>query len=155
LIKLIVGVAVPVHLSGKVLVYGQNLQFQYALPDNATFFTNLFQDSQRRRRRRSPSWSERTPIYDILKRELDRRNIDGRSCLMKDICEAAATPMKDEGLVGELLHLLLTPDNEDSSMMDEGYLKASAIGRRHGNCSMIYSACPAGLGILDRISTVY
>ncbi|XP_076173022.1 uncharacterized protein LOC143149493 [Ptiloglossa arizonensis] len=153
--KLIIGLAVPVQLSGKILVFGQNFQFQYALPDNATFFTKFFQDSTSGRRRRSTSWDERMPIYDILERELDRRNIDGRSCLKKDICEVAVSPMKDEGLVGELLHLLLTPNQGDFTTMDEEYLEAEAIGRRHGNCSLIYSACPAGLGILDRISSVH
>ncbi|XP_076621633.1 uncharacterized protein LOC143342036 [Colletes latitarsis] len=152
--KLILGLAVPIQLSGKILVYGQNIQFQYALPDNATFFAKFFEDSSRRRRRRS-AWNERKPIYDIIERELDRRNIDGNSCLMKDICEAAATPLKDEGLVGELLHLLFTPDHGDASTMNKEYLEAATIGRRHGNCSTIYSSCPPGLGVLDRISTVY
>ncbi|XP_043259037.1 uncharacterized protein LOC122401143 [Colletes gigas] len=153
-IKLILGLAVPIQLSGKILVYGHNIQFQYALPNNATFFTKFFEDSSRRRRRRS-TWNERKPIYDIIERELDRRNIDGNSCLMKDICEAAATPLKDEGLVGELLHLLFTPDHGDVSTMNEEYLEAATIGRRHENCSTIYSSCPPGLGVLDRISTVY
>ncbi|KZC06089.1 PREDICTED: uncharacterized protein LOC107194406 [Dufourea novaeangliae] len=151
--KLIVGLAVPVQLSGRILVYGQNIQFQYALPDNATFFTNIFEGSSRRRR--NAYWNERTPVYDILERELDRRNIDGKSCLKKDICETAATPLKDEGLLGELLHLLLTPDHGGAPRMDQEYLEAAAAGRRHENCSMIYSACPAGLGILDRISTIH
>lgn len=37
-----------------------------------------------------------------------RKGIDGRECMKKSICEAAMAPLKDEGLVGELLHLLLT-----------------------------------------------
>lgn len=69
--KLLVGIAVPVQLSGRILVYGQNMQFQYTLPDNATFFTNFFKDSSRRRRR-STGWNERTPVYDIIQGELDR-----------------------------------------------------------------------------------
>ncbi|KAK9306595.1 hypothetical protein QLX08_002785 [Tetragonisca angustula] len=152
--KLVLGLGVPVQLSGQILVYGQNIQFQYPLPENATFFTNYFEDSSRRRRRRA-SWNERASIYDILQRELDMRNIDGKACLMKDICEAASTPLKDEGLVGELLHLLLTPDYGDNLTIDKEYLEAAMAGRKHENCSMIYSFCPAGLGILDRISSIY
>nr|XP_034184178.1 uncharacterized protein LOC117606173 isoform X2 [Osmia lignaria] len=130
--KLVVGIAVPVQLSGKILVYGQNFQFQYMMPDNATFFTNFFEGSSRRHRR-SVSWNERAPVYDVLQQELDRRNIDGRSCLKKNICEAAATPLKDEGLVGEILHLLLTPDQGDASTMDREYLEAATAGRRLEN----------------------
>ncbi|XP_076395717.1 uncharacterized protein LOC100881561 isoform X2 [Megachile rotundata] len=152
--KLVVGLAVPVQLSGRILVYGQNFQFQYMLPDNATFFTNFFEGSSRRRRR-NVSWNERAPVYNVLEQELDRRNIDGKSCLKKNICEAAATPLKDEGLLGELLHLLLTPDHGDASTMDEEYLEAAAAGRRGKNCSSLYSSCPVGAGILDKISIVY
>nr|XP_012152628.1 PREDICTED: uncharacterized protein LOC100881561 [Megachile rotundata] len=152
--SLVVGLAVPVQLSGRILVYGQNFQFQYMLPDNATFFTNFFEGSSRRRRR-NVSWNERAPVYNVLEQELDRRNIDGKSCLKKNICEAAATPLKDEGLLGELLHLLLTPDHGDASTMDEEYLEAAAAGRRGKNCSSLYSSCPVGAGILDKISIVY
>ncbi|KOC67800.1 hypothetical protein WH47_12130 [Habropoda laboriosa] len=152
--KLIIGFAMPVQLSGRILVYGQNIQFQYMLPDNATFFTNFFENSSRGRRRRA-SWNERAPVYDILQQELDRRNIDGKGCLMKNICEAASMTLKNEGLMGELLHLLLTPDYGDFPTMDEEYLEAAKSGRRHENCSTIYSTCPPGLGILDRISTIY
>lgn len=62
--------AVPVQLSGQILVYGQNFQFQYMLPDNATFFTNFFQTSSQRRRR-TASWNERAYVYDILQQELN------------------------------------------------------------------------------------
>ncbi|XP_076763172.1 uncharacterized protein LOC143430679 [Xylocopa sonorina] len=151
-VKLVVGFAVPIQIPGRILVYGQNMQFQYMLPDNATFFTNYFQRSVRRRR---AIWNERAVIFDILRQELDRRDIDGKECLKKDICEAAATPLKDEGLVGELLHLLLTPDYEDATAIDEEYLEAAMAGRKHENCSTIYPSCPPGLGILDRISKIY
>ncbi|XP_033338282.1 uncharacterized protein LOC117227276 [Megalopta genalis] len=151
--KLLIGIAIPVQLSGRTLVYGQNIQFQYSLPDNATFFTNFFEGSSRRRR--NVDWNERTAVYDILESELDRRNIDGKSCLKKNICEAAATPLEDEGLIGELLHLLFSPDHGSESNMDQEYLDAAAAGRRHEDCSMIYPSCPDGLGILDRISTFY
>ncbi|XP_031844024.1 uncharacterized protein LOC116431965 [Nomia melanderi] len=151
--KMLIGVAVPIQIPGRTLVYGQNVQFQFSLPDNATFFTNFFENSSRRRR--NVNRNERTAVYDILERELDRRNIDGRSCLKKNICEAAATPVKDDGLLGELLHLLLSPDEGGVSSMDREYLDAAAAGRRCENCSTIYPTCPDGLGILDRISTVY
>ncbi|XP_006561817.2 uncharacterized protein LOC410063 [Apis mellifera] len=152
-LKLVVGFAMPVQVSGQILSYGQNIQFQYMLPNNATFFTNYFEDSSRRRRR--AGWSERLPVYDILQRELDMRNVDGKACLKKNICEAASTSLRDQGLVGELLHLLLTPDEGDAFTMDYEYLEAAALGRRGNNCSMIYPTCPPGQGILDRISTIY
>lgn len=71
--KLIVGFAVPVELSGRILVYGQNFQFQYVLPQNATFFTKFFEDApSSRRRRESVSWDERMTIYRLLEEEYER-----------------------------------------------------------------------------------
>ncbi|EFN88510.1 hypothetical protein EAI_03139 [Harpegnathos saltator] len=71
--KLVVGFAVPVELSGRILVYGQNFQFQYALPPNATFFTEFFEGaSSSRRRRASVSRDERMTVYGLLEGEFER-----------------------------------------------------------------------------------
>ena len=32
----------------------------------------------------------------------------GRACMLRSICEAATWPVQHDGLVGELLHVLLT-----------------------------------------------
>ncbi|XP_011879859.1 PREDICTED: uncharacterized protein LOC105568645 [Vollenhovia emeryi] len=149
--KLIVGFAVPVQLSGRILVYGQNFQFQYLLPQNATLFTEFFASS--RRRRASVSWNERTTVYRLLEEELVRRGIDGRECMKKSICETATMPLEDEGLVGELLHLLLTPRKSDTPL-DSEYLQALELGREYHDCSRIYRSCLPGQGILDEISQI-
>ncbi|XP_012529567.1 uncharacterized protein LOC105832833 [Monomorium pharaonis] len=150
--KLIVGFAVPVQLSGRILVYGQNLQFQYLLPQNATLFTEFFASSSRRRRE-SVSWNERMTIYRLLEEEFERRGINGRECMKKSICETATTPLEDEGLVGELFHLLLTPRKSDTPLESE-YLQALEFGRGYQDCSRIYRSCLPGQGILDQISKI-
>ncbi|XP_011166358.2 uncharacterized protein LOC105200483 [Solenopsis invicta] len=150
--KLIVGFAVPVKLSGRILVYGQNFQFQYLLPQNATLFTEFFSSSSRRRRE-SVSWNERMTVYRLLEEEFERRGIDGRECMKKSICETAAMPLEDEGLVGELLHLLFTPRESDTPL-DSEYLQALERGREYHDCSRIYKSCLPGQGILDQISKI-
>jgi hypothetical protein len=37
-----------------------------------------------------------------------RMNLDGRACVLRAVCEAAETTISDSGLVGEVLHILLT-----------------------------------------------
>jgi hypothetical protein len=37
-----------------------------------------------------------------------RHGIEGRSCVLRTICEVAETPLHHNGLVGELLHVMLT-----------------------------------------------
>ncbi|XP_025269471.1 uncharacterized protein LOC112639504 [Camponotus floridanus] len=150
--KLVVGYAVPVELSGRNVVYGQNFQFQYVLPQNATFFTEFFENSSRRRRK-SVNWDERMTIYRLLEEGLETKRINGRECMKKSICEAAMMSLQDEGLVGELLHLLLTPQQENNSL-DSEYLEALKFGQRNYDCSLIYPLCLSGQGILDQISKV-
>ncbi|XP_032671165.1 uncharacterized protein LOC116844119 [Odontomachus brunneus] len=153
--KLVVGFAVPVELSGRILVYGQNFQFQYALPPNATFFTEFFEGaSSSRRRRASVSRDERMTVYGLLEEEFKRRGIDGKECVKKTICEAALAPLEDEGLVGELLHLFFTPQEAANSSVDSEYLEALEFGRSNRDCSRIYRSCLPGQGILDQISSV-
>ncbi|EGI67933.1 hypothetical protein G5I_03385, partial [Acromyrmex echinatior] len=150
--KLVVGFAVPLEISGRIVVYGQNFQFQYSLPPNATFFTESFMSSSRRRRK-SVKWNERMTIYRLLEDEFERRGIDGKECMKKNICEAATTLLEDEGLVGELLHLLFTPRKSDTPLNSK-YLQALEFGREYHDCSRIYKSCLPGQGILDQISKI-
>ncbi|XP_046488443.1 uncharacterized protein [Neodiprion pinetum] len=151
--KLIIGVGIPIAIPGRTLVYGQNMQFQYPLPTNATFFTNLFSPSSTtRRRRRSSSHYEREIAYSMLEQQFDRSGANGKECIMRGICEAAETPLHEEGLVGELLHLLLTPDYGGNTSVDEDYVNAKKAGIRGEDCAALFPGCPYGHGILDHVS---
>ncbi|XP_044018824.1 uncharacterized protein LOC122859366 [Aphidius gifuensis] len=154
-LKLLVGIASPISMGGRILVYGQNFQVQYALPTNATFFTNYYSSLKKRRKRSSSYSHERTLFYQFLEQELQRWGANGKSCMMKSICEACSTPLRDEGLVGEILNVILTPDyGNSSSYVDENYLQAAETGRRGNDCSVIYSECPEGYGLLEKISRI-
>jgi len=37
-----------------------------------------------------------------------RHGLEGRSCLLRSICEVAETPIYYNGLIGELIHVILT-----------------------------------------------
>ncbi|KAI4486679.1 hypothetical protein M0804_006049 [Polistes exclamans] len=71
-IKLVVGFAVPIELAGRILVYGQNFQFQYALPQNATFFSNLSQNRVFSRRRRDLDRYGRVLLFNTLEQYFQR-----------------------------------------------------------------------------------
>ncbi|KYQ53411.1 hypothetical protein ALC60_07477 [Trachymyrmex zeteki] len=92
-------------------------------------------------------------VYRLLENEFERRGIDGKGCMKKNICEAATTLLEDEGLVGELLHLLLTPRKSDTPS-DSEYLQALEFGREYYDCSRIYKSCLPGQGILEQISKI-
>jgi len=63
----------PVEISGRILAYAQNLQFQFQLPQNATLFTDFFENaSSSRRRRENVNWDERIAVYKLLQQEFER-----------------------------------------------------------------------------------
>ncbi|KAK0180188.1 hypothetical protein PV327_005857 [Microctonus hyperodae] len=160
-LKLVVGIAAPILFGGRILVYSQNFQFQYALPQNATIFTDYFSSLTRRRRRDiyklSTGWNEKKLFYQLIEHELQRWGGDGRSCMMKSICEVSSIPLgSDEGLVEELLNVILTPNYGNITLpsIDENYLNAHEAGKRGDDCGIIYSSCPTGRGLLDYISKI-
>lgn len=70
----------------------------------------------------------------------------GKACLLRVICEVAEVPFtKEHGLLGELLHVLLTPSTtgEDYEEYDNHeYHDAEAVGRMsNGFCRTYYPGC--------------
>ncbi|XP_058792696.1 uncharacterized protein LOC131665095 [Phymastichus coffea] len=159
-LKLLVGHAMPIALPGRTLSYSQNLQFQFALPQNASFFADYFTArTGARRRRQTELLHERATFYGYLQREVHRRGGPGKECVKRSICESAETPLGDQGLVGEILQVLLTPDygyegQGGARALDEDYLAAAQRGRRTGDCGRAYD-CPKGFGLLDHISRLH
>ncbi|XP_011499092.1 PREDICTED: uncharacterized protein LOC105363169 [Ceratosolen solmsi marchali] len=154
-LKLLAGCTIPIAMPGRILIHSQNIQFQFALPQNATFFSNYFTSRSLRRRRQSDIIPERSIFYQFLEEELLRRGNPGKDCIKRSICESAETPLRDDGLVGEIFHVLLTPDYGGLLGVDEEYGKAAEIGRRGDDCLKTYPSCPEGFGILDRISKIF
>lgn len=60
------GCAIPIAMPGRLLSYGQNLQFQFALPQNAS--SSLV----RRRRAVENVGDERRIFYELVEDELRR-----------------------------------------------------------------------------------
>ncbi|KAJ8688556.1 hypothetical protein QAD02_024351 [Eretmocerus hayati] len=150
--RLLFGYSMPVAMPGRTLAYLQNLQFQFPLPTNSSFFTEFFRSGRRRRQARATD--DRAVFYRMVEHELERRGRPGRDCIKRSICESAETPLKDDGLMGEIFHVLLTPDYGNSVNVDSSYKEAAEVGRMGQDCSKAFSACPEGLGILDHVSEV-
>ncbi|KAF4519442.1 hypothetical protein B566_EDAN008669 [Ephemera danica] len=63
---------------------------------------------------------------------------------MRSICEAAAWPVQHDGLLGELLHVLLTPSSTaENGPLHPDYPAAETMGLRKGGdfCSTAFPAC--------------
>ncbi|GBP60351.1 hypothetical protein EVAR_91386_1 [Eumeta japonica] len=164
--KLLIGFAEPVPNDEHInLLFVANFQYQYLQFQNISELSQYyFIDTVSREQREADlnnRKDERLIFYKALEQMLDARGYAGRACLLRAICEAAQNPLEEQGLIGEILHILLTPDYgrdpfqeadiEWRDVMSE-YISAQTAGQQMFQCSYIHEACPEGQGVLELIS---
>lgn len=140
-------IGIPVgDLPFETVVSGYALRMQYFLPTNATQLTRIYLKPQPiTDRRLKPNLSSiyRWILYRGLEMILQNLGQAGHSCLLRAICEHASHPLSHEsGLLGELLHIVLTPSSSrDTPTMskEQAYLRAERIGRRGVSCEEVYA----------------
>ncbi|KAB0797489.1 hypothetical protein PPYR_08482 [Photinus pyralis] len=159
--KLVIGVAIPIHLGLKQsMVYGLNFQFQYAQPQNVSQLKVYPPIISRKREKREEMFNDRAVAYAALESLMDRYyKIDGRACLLRSICENAMQSLHSEenGVYGKIMHVLLTPNYGNrgiNSGLNPLYLEAFTAGKYGVDCISLYPSCPYGHGILDIITTL-
>ncbi|KAK7870129.1 hypothetical protein R5R35_011103 [Gryllus longicercus] len=145
--KFIIGMGIPVPLPNKTLAFGFNFQFQYNVVTNASQWAYPLVVQARSARH------HRAAFYETVEMALDRRGLPGRACVQRSICEAAETPLLHEGLLGELLHMMLTPSlgHAPRELLVE-YRAAEAAGAAGEDCAQRFADCPPGAGLLDHIT---
>uniref|UniRef100_A0A0A1WW03 Protein LDB19 n=1 Tax=Zeugodacus cucurbitae TaxID=28588 RepID=A0A0A1WW03_ZEUCU len=105
---------------------------------SASFHTNL-QGKQR------TAAAYRWLIYKAMEILMNRAGLAGRECMLRSICEHAAVPLHyDSGILGEILHIILTPSRSRDEFVhpqDKDYGRAERIGRKGGDCAVTYAEC--------------
>ncbi|CAL4091634.1 unnamed protein product, partial [Meganyctiphanes norvegica] len=106
------------------------------------------------------NWNDEIqPALDDLEGLVSMLGLDGRSCVLRAVCEIAETPMiRPEGIVGEMLEIFvnyLTRETPESNEIDgdeailsrsrRDYTEASLNGRDIGGCVDHYPTCPISL----------
>ncbi|XP_063829824.1 uncharacterized protein LOC135079167 [Ostrinia nubilalis] len=166
--KFIIGISCPIANRDNIQVaFAANFQYQYL------HFTNISQLSQYypiktvSREQRDADWQhrrdERIVFYRSLTEMLNSKGMNGYDCVLRAICEAAQYPVDEEGLVGEILHIILTPDYGHTPFDDvdphweeaiSEYKDAAIAGRQMFDCASIYEGCPEGQGVMELISVL-
>ncbi|XP_041980628.1 uncharacterized protein LOC121734214 [Aricia agestis] len=164
--KLIIGMSVPVPNDDKIpLLFALNFQYQYSQFQNITELSQYYFIKEVSREEREIDLenrgNERLVFYKSVADLLDMKGMNGQECVLRAICEAAQFPVAEEALVGEVLHILLTPDygrtsfdkdpDWESSMSE--YLDAAVAGRQMFDCAAIYSGCE-DQGLLQMVTTL-
>ncbi|XP_043503977.1 uncharacterized protein LOC122525321 [Polistes fuscatus] len=134
------------------MTLGYVLKCNYDLPYNSSDFTraharfkkftdNVLPQGEKPEHRGLSRWT----LYRMLESTMERFG-SGKACLLRAVCESASNPFeKGRGLLGELLHVLLTPSTtfeEYEIYSDREYFAAEAIGRNsNGKCGYFYTEC--------------
>ncbi|XP_066993356.2 uncharacterized protein [Anabrus simplex] len=152
-VQLITGFGLPIHSTPRQdVTFGMVLRYLYDLPTNASEMYPMSSEE-----RHVTEGAARWHFYDILEEVITRSGLDGRACLLRAICEAAETPLGQDSILGEMLHVILTPSRTDEArevFTDRQYHTAERLGTsllaEGGACGALYRECPVSL--LDYIS---
>ena len=70
----------------------------------------------------------------------------GRACMLRTLCELSATPRHQDGFLGDVVNLLVTPAKiVDNLATDNVYVRAQKAGRIQRDCSTYFPSCPHSL----------
>ncbi|CAK1542051.1 unnamed protein product [Leptosia nina] len=165
--KLILGMSAPVKSKDYVsLAFVMNFQYQYIQFQNISQLSRYYIIKEVSREEREADIlarkDERLIFYRAVAVLLEMKGMNGEDCVYRAICETAQFPVGDDGLFGEIFHVLLTPDygrnrfDEDPDWREEmsPYLDAATAGRQMFDCSYVYHKCPEGEGVLELISAL-
>lgn len=85
---------------------------------------------------------DKVTLYRTFENLLTLLGVDGRACLLQAICEISAKPLLYDGVVGELLNLLLVPShtNGHHHLLEE-FLLAEQPEAGKTSCSSRYPSC--------------
>ncbi|XP_031621583.1 uncharacterized protein LOC116339695 [Contarinia nasturtii] len=98
-------------------------------------------------------------IYKSIALLSQRQGLDGKSCVLRGICESAHTSFDySNGILGELMHILMTPSLTDDGDEivdhdDNEYFHAEKLGKEGAPCEHIFKECK--ISILDKFSGIY
>ncbi|KAL1501424.1 hypothetical protein ABEB36_006745 [Hypothenemus hampei] len=80
-------------------------------------------------------------LYDLFERKLESHGYPGRQCLLRTICESAEKSTSGTGLLGDVLHLILTPSSSLNKNLTAEYEKAEAQAGKLGKCKKYRKKC--------------
>ncbi|XP_018398281.1 PREDICTED: uncharacterized protein LOC108776232 [Cyphomyrmex costatus] len=151
MLLLIFGLGTPLQLDRENVIVGVFTKMIYAMPTNATDFTEpgVYYGKTSRSR-----WS----FYKLFEKITAMYGLGGKECLLKAICEVASAPFDvHHGLLGQLVQTFLRPSStreEYDEYGDREYRAAERLGElaEGAACHALYPECRRS--VLDVFSTL-
>ncbi|KAL3290358.1 hypothetical protein HHI36_023700 [Cryptolaemus montrouzieri] len=141
-----VTLSLPLGLKEEDIFFAYNMEANYVLPENQTSFSYPPLLVGRSITRKS--------IFNLIEKKLSNLGYPGYPCMVRLICDNSVHPVKFlNGVVGDLLHILLTPSSSVDDDSPPEYENAEIYGLKNGNCEKYNSNC--SYSIIDLFSTLY
>ncbi|XP_037874421.1 uncharacterized protein LOC105841556 [Bombyx mori] len=142
-----VTLSIPLHPETTVSV-AWFFEANYYNVDNSTYFEPLLGDiniARSRNERNADLMSDftRRRLYFLIERVLEQHDYSGRACLLRVICENGTSNLLHSGVLGDILHLILTPSTsmaEDN--LPDCYYEAEYYGL-DDRCEKYTESCPS------------
>ncbi|XP_038221843.1 uncharacterized protein LOC119839565 [Zerene cesonia] len=138
-----VAIAVPLDIPDKNVFVSYNFESNYSVLSNITEIDEVLFPNLPVISRHSRSIT-RELAYTVLETKFKENGLNGRDCLLRNICEAADTPLHHNGLLGHIMHIIFTPSSSKEEGIDDVYYEAELDGQK-GDCDKYYEACPISL----------
>ncbi|XP_045775563.1 uncharacterized protein LOC123874333 [Maniola jurtina] len=151
-----VTVSIPLPHPENLVSVAWFIEANYYTVDNATYLEPLLGDigdvptvRHQRSTKNKNSTITRRSVYTFIEAMLERHNYPGRACLLRGICDSASQFLHN-GVLGDLLHLVLTPSTSMSEEDIEDFYYEAEYWGLEGKCGDYINACPDNP--IDRIS---
>ncbi|EAT39491.1 AAEL008711-PA [Aedes aegypti] len=162
---ILAALSVPLIIPNRNIFFAYNFEMNYNMPTSSTDYTqgvlkrvespdlNTKRDTGRRINESKPSANfTRKKIYRTIEVNLNRLGLNGKRCLFRAICETADNPLYEHnGILGDLIHILLTPSHSKDEKLPAEFYRAEKLGANH-DCGKYHKHCPKSL--LDIISVL-
>ncbi|XP_072938392.1 uncharacterized protein [Epargyreus clarus] len=126
-------ISVPLEPPETTVSMAWFFEANYYAVDNSTYLEPLLGDievTSRRKKRyiASNSFLTRKYLYNIIEGMLAKHGYHGRSCLLRAICESSTSHFLHNGVLGDILHLILTPSTSMQENLEDCYYEAEYWG---------------------------
>ncbi|XP_056633361.1 uncharacterized protein LOC130442965 [Diorhabda sublineata] len=150
-VQFIFGLGLPLEVEHHAITLGTVFKAFYELPTNASVYTQPSLPVLGRSKRSTSRWV----LYEVLEHMIARyNNGDGKSCILKNICELAHSPLEQRsGLLAEIVTAILKPSLTEEEFLypsNMDYVSAEKIGKTAGHCNYHYPNCK--LNLLEQYS---
>ncbi|KAF7997911.1 hypothetical protein HCN44_009309 [Aphidius gifuensis] len=131
-------IGLPIDIPDKSVSLSFYFEANYKLPNNKTAnnFYDYLQDKN----------FNRKFAYDVIQNKLENAGYPGKKCLLRAICEASIAPLINNGIIGDILHIIFTPSSSYNENLPDDIVNAE----RKTECANQYCECP--ISLLDLIS---